>query len=50
MFICVSAILVGALNSTGRFFEGAFSPVILNVCMISAMIEGSFSLTFLCQN
>lgn len=42
MFICVSAILVGALNSTGRFFEGAFSPVILNVCMISAMIGGKF--------
>ena len=44
VFICTSAILVGALNSTGRFFEGAFSPVILNFFMISAMITGKFFL------
>ena len=43
-FICVSAILVGALNSKGSFFEGAFSPVILNFFMISAMIVGEIFL------
>ena len=42
VLICTSAILVGALNSTGRFFEGAFSPVVLNLFMISAMIAGKF--------
>ena len=45
-FICVSAILVGALNSKGSFFEGAFSPVILNFFMISAMIVGKFFFGF----
>jgi putative peptidoglycan lipid II flippase len=42
VLICGSAILVGALNSTGRFFEGAFSPVILNLFMIISMMAGKF--------
>ncbi len=42
VLICGSAILVGSLNSTGRFFEGAFSPVILNLFMILSMVAGKF--------
>lgn len=38
IFICTSAILVGALNVRGRFFEGAISPVILNLCMIICLV------------
>lgn len=42
VFICISAILVGALNCNGRFFEGAFSPVLLNLCMVGSMFMGKF--------
>ena len=42
VLICASAIMVGALNSTGRFFEGAFSSVLLNLCMISSMVLGKY--------
>ena len=42
VLICGSAILVGALNSTGRFFEGAISPVVLNLFMILSMVAGKF--------
>ena len=35
--ICVSAIMVGALNSHGKFFAGAFSPIILNISMIGSL-------------
>jgi putative peptidoglycan lipid II flippase len=42
VLICASAIMVGALNSTGKFFEGAFSPVLLNLCMISSMVFGKY--------
>ena len=42
--ICISAILVGALNVHGKFFAGAFSPVILNVCMIGCLF--TFSVYF----
>ena len=44
VLICSSAILVGALNSKGRFFAGAFSPVLLNLCMICSMVIGRFVL------
>ena len=44
-FICVSAILVGALNCKGSFFEN-IPPVILNFFMISAMIVGKFFFGF----
>jgi putative peptidoglycan lipid II flippase len=37
IFICASAILVGALNVKKSFLAGAFSPVILNVFMILAL-------------
>ena len=35
--ICVSAIMVGALNAHGKFFAGAFSPIILNLSMIGIL-------------
>ena len=42
--ICISAILVGALNVHGKFFAGAFSPVILNLCMMGCLF--TFSVYF----
>ena len=38
IFICSSAIVVGALNVFGRFFEGALSPILLNTCLILALL------------
>ena len=38
LFICVSAIMVGALQVHGKFFAGAFSPIILNFFMISCLL------------
>ena len=38
LFICVSAIMVGALNANGKFFAGAFSPIILNFSMICCLL------------
>ena len=38
IFICASAILVGALNVKNSFWAGAFSPVILNIFMILALV------------
>ena len=38
IFICTSAILVGALNVKNSFWAGAFSPVILNILMILALV------------
>ena len=38
VMICTSAILVGAQNVRGRFFEGAISPVVLNMCMILCLL------------
>ncbi len=35
--ICISAIMIGALNAHGKFFAGAFSPVILNLSMIGIL-------------
>ncbi len=43
IMICVSAILVGALNVHGKFFAGAFSPIILNFSMISCLLIYYFS-------
>ena len=37
LLICVSAIMVGALNAHGKFFAGAFSPIILNLSMIGIL-------------
>ena len=44
IFICISALIIASLNSFGRFFEGAFSPVMLNLCMIAAMLAGKYVL------
>lgn len=37
LFICASAIMVGALNTRGSFFAGALSPILLNLSMISTL-------------
>lgn len=37
LFICASAIMVGALNTRGSFFAGALSPILLNLFMISTL-------------
>ena len=42
LLICLSAILVGSLNTHRAFFAGAFSPVILNFCMIGSLILGKW--------
>lgn len=34
VLINIAAVLMSILNSLGHFFAGAFSPVLLNVCMI----------------
>ena len=38
LFICMAAIIVGALNTHRSFFAGAFSPIILNLSMIGSLI------------
>ena len=42
IFICGSAILVGALNVMKSFWAGAFSPVVLNLFMICALFFSGF--------
>ena len=37
LFICSSAIMIGALNTRGSFFAGAVSPILLNLSMISTL-------------
>lgn len=44
LLICMSAVLVGALNTHRSFFAGAFSPIILNLSMISSLIFGKWVL------
>ena len=44
LFICLSAIMVGALQVHGKFFAGAFSPIILNLFMISCLLISYFHL------
>ena len=48
IFICASAILVGALNVKNSFWAGAFSPVVLNAFMICALFFSGvvYSLNF----
>ncbi|HEY0974448.1 MAG TPA: murein biosynthesis integral membrane protein MurJ [Solimonas sp.] len=38
MFISLTAMLSGVLNSYGRFAVPAFTPVLLNVCLIAAAV------------
>lgn len=38
LFISISALCGGVLNSLSRFAEGAFSPVILNLCLIGGIL------------
>ncbi len=44
LLICMSAIIVGALNTHRSFFAGAFSPVILNLSMIGALVFGKWGM------
>ncbi len=41
LFISLTALATGILNSYGRFAVPAFTPVILNLCLIGAAIWGS---------
>ncbi|NOZ22254.1 MAG: murein biosynthesis integral membrane protein MurJ [Planctomycetes bacterium] len=38
LFICMTALIAGALNSLGSFGVPAAGPIVLNVCMISALV------------
>lgn len=38
LFVSLSSLLAGILNSLGRFAETAAVPIILNICMISALV------------
>ena len=42
--ICMSAVLVGALNTHRSFFAGAFSPIVLNLAMIGSMMIGKWGM------
>ncbi len=44
VFMTLCAIAMGALNSLGHFFTPAISPVLLNVCLISAAALGALVL------
>jgi len=41
LFVSLGSLLAGVLNSLGRFAETAAVPIILNLCMISALIFAS---------
>lgn len=41
LFISLVSLLAGILNSLGRFAETAAAPIILNVCLISALVFAS---------
>ena len=45
-FICISAIVVGTLNTHRKFFAGAFSPIILNLSMIGVLVFLYFGLSW----
>lgn len=38
LFVSLGSLLAGILNSLGRFAETAAVPIILNICMISALV------------
>lgn len=41
LLICLAAILTAALNCLGQFFLPSLSPILLNLCMIGAILIGS---------
>ncbi len=41
-FISLMAMLSGLLNARSRFGPGAFAPVLLNICMITAILAGKY--------
>ena len=46
LLICISAIIVGALNTHKSFFAGAFSPIILNIAMIGGLVFCYFGMSW----
>ena len=46
LLICISAIIVGALNTHKSFFAGAFSPIILNIAMIGGLAFCYFGMSW----
>ncbi len=42
LLICMAAILTAALNSLGKFLIASFSPILLNIAMIGAIVLGGF--------
>ncbi len=38
LFVSLVSMLAGVLNSTGRFWAAAFTPTLLNICMIAALL------------
>ncbi|MBQ4472342.1 MAG: murein biosynthesis integral membrane protein MurJ [Alphaproteobacteria bacterium] len=38
MFVSLVSLLAGVLNSVGKFWAAAFTPTILNLCMIGALL------------
>lgn len=40
LLICLAAILTATLNCIGKFFIPSLSPILLNLCMIGALIVG----------
>ncbi len=43
LFVCGTAVLVGTLNTHGSFSAGGFSPIILNLSMISVLLYYTFN-------
>ncbi|MBT6033161.1 MAG: murein biosynthesis integral membrane protein MurJ [Kordiimonadaceae bacterium] len=41
MFVSLVSLLAGVLNSLGKFAETAATPIILNICLISALVFGA---------
>lgn len=42
LFICLAAVVAAGLNVLGRFATPASTPVVLNLCMIGALLLGQF--------
>lgn len=42
IFVCLAAIMTAALNALGRFWVGASTPIVLNLCMILSLALGMY--------
>lgn len=45
--IALMSLLAGALNATGRFAAAAFAPVLMNLCMIAALLVAGLNTRWL---